>query len=227
MLTDALLHRESECLLPPCAAFGVYEPSPSGVRFYAVSGYYYAANSLGLLGWDDERSLSAAQIATAGGEWCARNWSDVAGEYTSDVCFLSAYIPSLLEVYGIARDDVGAVTYARKIDGYSASWALGAQLYFLEEMKCSIEAAGAPGGGHCAHPADDRLPRMEAGVAASIPTALALGALVGFVAGSRRWRCAWPSCTLYPSAAFMRHPKSEAANIPLRVDPAAVDSTTQ
>ena len=212
VLTDALLNRANECLLPPCAAHGAYQPSPASVLFYAVSGYFYTANSLGLLGWDDERSLSAAQIATAGGEWCAQNWSSVAGQYRSGVCFSSAYIPSLLAAYGIARDDASAVTYARKIHGFSASWALGAQLYFIQEMKCAIEAAGAPSGGQCAPP-DARLPRMEMGVSVlGIPTALALGGLVGVAVGSRRLRCAWPS-----KADFARRPNG-IANVALRDD---------
>lgn len=143
-LTDALLNRDNECLLPPCAAHGEYQPSSRNVRFYAVSAFFYVANNLGLVGWNEEKGLSAHELARAGHAWCGRDWSAVAGEFTGGVCFASAYIPSLLEAYGLPREDSKAVTYARKVRGFKASWALGAQLYYIDEMRCAIEAAGVP-----------------------------------------------------------------------------------
>ena len=179
VLTDALLNRDNECLLPPCAAQGEYQPPPTGVTFYAVSAFFYTANSLDLVGWDGERGLSAQQIAEAGAAWCLRNWTSVAGPFTDSVCFSSAYIPSLLDAYSLPRDDNRSVRYARKVHGFTASWALGAQLFYIEEMKCEIAAAGAPAGnGTGCKPPEPRM-REEVEVGAAMVLTLVLGLCIG------------------------------------------------
>jgi len=138
-LTTALLNLDYECLLPPCAAQGVYSPSPNSVLFYAVSAYFYTANGIGLLGWDEEKGLSTEQIEVAGAAFCAQNWSSVASKYADSYCFSSAYIPSMLDAYQIPRDSTESVIFARKIRGFSAGWTLGAQVFFNEAHKSTVQ----------------------------------------------------------------------------------------
>ena len=93
------------------------------------------------------------------------------------MCFSSAYIPSLLDAYSLPRDDNRSVRYARKVHGFTASWALGAQLFYIEEMKCEIAAAGAPAGnGTGCKPPEPRM-REEIEVGAAMVLTLVLGAL--------------------------------------------------
>jgi len=135
--TDAILNLHNECLLEPCAAHGVYQPTPSGVQFYAANAFFYTVNGIGLVGWSETKAISPHQIAEAGAEWCAKPWSEIAGEYTSVYCFMSAYVSSLLEAYSIPPDDT-SVTFARKLNGYSTGWTLGAQLFLMEEQTYSV-----------------------------------------------------------------------------------------
>jgi len=111
--TDAILNLHNECLLEPCAAHGVYQPTPSGVQFYAANAFFYTVNGIGLVGWSETKAISPHQIAEAGAEWCAKPWSEIAGEYTSVYCFMSAYVSSLLEAYSIPPDDTSANNTAR------------------------------------------------------------------------------------------------------------------
>jgi len=182
-LTDALLNLEYECLLSPCAAHGVYQPSPLGVAFFAVSAFFFTANGIGLLGWNEQKSLSTAQVEDAGAAWCSRKWSEVASKYASSFCFSSAYIPSLLDAYAVSRHSTTAVKYARKIHGFSTGWTLGAQLYFLERQKCTISEAGDPldggpvRGGHSECSLSVLSYQVMLGV--GIPAALFLGLILG------------------------------------------------
>lgn len=47
-LTDAMLHTEYDCLQPPCAAYGVYQPDVTGVSLFATSGFFWMVNGIGL-----------------------------------------------------------------------------------------------------------------------------------------------------------------------------------
>ena len=129
-----LLHVEYECLLSPCAAYGVYQPPVHNISFVAVSAFFYIANGIGLVGWDETKGISTAQIAAKADEWCTRSWSaDITDARAYRNCFTSTYVAVLLDAYGIPRDSTTAVTYARKIQGFSVTWALGAQIYFRNQ----------------------------------------------------------------------------------------------
>lgn len=130
--TDGLLNLGNECLLKPCAAQGAYQPPVDGVTLYAVSAYFFLANGLGLVEWDEAKALSTAQIEAAGDVWCRRPYSEVASRFASAWCFSSAYVPSLLGAYGVPRDDRTSVTYARRVEGFAMGWTLGAQIHAVE-----------------------------------------------------------------------------------------------
>ena len=187
--TNALLGLDNECLLHPCAAHGVYQPPLVQVTLYGVSAFFYTAYGLGLVAWDEAKGISTEQLEAAGRGFCAANWSSVAADPHAHVyCFASAYIPSLLDAYSVPRASTTSVLYTRKIEGFAASWALGAQLFFMEQSRCEIEASGRPGGDapRCAHnetgadgAARTHIARLEVAVFAGVPTALLLGLLLG------------------------------------------------
>lgn len=144
----AALPTSSACLLPPCAIDGVYQPSPAGSAFYAGSAFWYTVNGIGLCGelWPAtldggaDRAACAVswhQIEEAGAAFCAKPWAEVQSEYAINVCFGAAYVPSLLEAYAVPPDST-AVTYVNKLQGFAVSWALGAQIYAIDEMRCEI-----------------------------------------------------------------------------------------
>jgi hypothetical protein len=140
-LTDKLLHRDYECLLPPCAALGVYQPTPAGVRFIAGSAFFYTAYGLGLVGWDESKNLTRAQFDQAGSAFCAKPWAAVkADPFAAAYCFSSAYVGSMLGAFGL--DASPTVEFARKLGGATVSWALGAQLYALREQGIDMDDAG-------------------------------------------------------------------------------------
>ena len=142
-LATALLHNDYECLLPPCAAFGVYQPNTTDVRFVASSGYFYAAAGLGLIKQGCPTNLTRESFVKAGNSFCGQPWALVnTSHYASMYCFLSAYVPSLLSAFGLGGED-RHVEYAGSLGGSEVSWALGSQLYEIAEQDREIADAGS------------------------------------------------------------------------------------
>ena len=130
--TARMLNRDYECLVEPCAAQGVYQPPAYGVPFYASAAYYYTADGVGLMWGEDEKGISTNQLAAAGQTYCSQPYSAVeANRFALETCFSSAYIPSLLDAFGIPPNDASVVTYVKKIGGMRVGWPLGAQIYFM------------------------------------------------------------------------------------------------
>ena len=142
-LVDSLLHLDYECVLPPCALSGVYQPNPTGVRFFASDFFFYVANGIGLVSWNGQWDGSRAEFAAAGRTFCGRHWSEVASEYAADFCFGSAYVPALLGAYGIPADS-RVVTYVRELEGFDVGWTLGAMLFELTSGPYAEAAACGP-----------------------------------------------------------------------------------
>ena len=142
-LVDSLLHLDYECVLPPCALSGVYQPNPTGVRFFASDFFFYVANGIGLVSWNGQWDGSWAEFAAAGRTFCGRHWSEVASEYAADFCFGSAYVPALLGAYGIPADS-RVVTYVRELEGFDVGWTLGAMLFELTSGPYAEAAACGP-----------------------------------------------------------------------------------
>ena len=128
-----LLHREYECVLPPCAVMGEYSPNVSGVQFFASAFFFYVANGLGLVARDGRWDGTWRDIELAGRRYCERPWSDVSSnKYAANYCFGSAFVPALLEAYAIPADST-AVAYVRRMRGFEVAWALGAMLFHIGE----------------------------------------------------------------------------------------------
>ncbi len=125
-LMSGLLHPDYECLQQPCAAMGVYQPAlPSGRHsLVAYSAFFYTINGIGLLGWSDASGVDGAEditptmIKDAGRRFCARQWSEVRSNYAHAYCFSSAYIPAMLETFGVGPES-DQIMYSRKLHGYS------------------------------------------------------------------------------------------------------------
>ena len=183
---SSLLGLQALCLLGPCSANGIYQPNPSAVAFYAVSSFFYTANGLGLIGWNEVKGIPTSAFEAAGHSFCGQPWVSVQSEYSASYCFLSAYVPALLDSYAIDRDSATAVTYARKIAGFSMGWALGAQIFLMAEQACTIEPAGKPP--NAGNPTDCTAAEQpyEIGLGLGVPAALALGGALGGVLGHRR-----------------------------------------
>ena len=141
-LMPGLLHPEYECLQSPCAAMGVYQPILPSARhsLVAYSAFFYTINGImgDVVGWGDASGVDGVpdvtpnMIKERGRAWCARPWPEVASRYAAAYCFSSAYIPAMLEIFGV-DDDSEQISYSRKLHGYSVEWSLGAQLYYAAD----------------------------------------------------------------------------------------------
>jgi apyrase len=125
-LMSRLLHPDYECLQQPCAAMGVYQPAlPSGRHtLVAYSAFFYTVEGIGLLGWNEASGvdgvddITPTMIKDAGRRFCARPWPDVKSTYAHAYCFSSAYIPAMLETFGVGPDS-DQIMFSRKLHGYS------------------------------------------------------------------------------------------------------------
>mmetsp|Transcript_76908 Transcript_76908/g.222301 ORF Transcript_76908/g.222301 Transcript_76908/m.222301 type:complete len:663 (-) Transcript_76908:341-2329(-) len=140
-LSLRLLHREYDCLLPPCPFMGVHMPQLTGKEhFYAMSNFFYVPNGLGLVGWDERKPLKPSELKAATETFCTRSFQDVSGEesrqslkYRRNFCFGGHYMWHILKAFGF-DDDSMAVTSVRILHGNAADWTLGFVLYETEEM---------------------------------------------------------------------------------------------
>ena len=122
--------------------------APMAKNFYGFSAYFFAANGIGLLGWNDAKKLSPNDFKTAGKTFCSTKRTKFDNPYQHMYCRQSAYIFSLLSKgYGFKPDDRESITFARKINGFSASWALGlAMSYNPSSALAKVTAAPKPAG---------------------------------------------------------------------------------
>jgi len=143
-----LLHTEYECMMEPCAIMGNHMAAHDN-DFYAISAYFYTANGLGLLGWNDVAVLEPGQIQERTSQFCALSWDDAQAatfsppRYSKNYCALGNYISHLLTAYGFPSAS-RKITFSRKIDGRDADWTVGAALYEVDAMPLSLE-----GSSHC------------------------------------------------------------------------------
>jgi len=126
-IVSAIIHQEYECLQDPCAVAGNYQPKVEDMTFFAGSAFFFLVNGLNLSTAD----TTTAQIAAAGSDYCAKEYLSIPEEdrkHAVNYCFSSAYIPAMLDAYGIARNST-AVTYANGIGDVGLEWALGCQVH--------------------------------------------------------------------------------------------------
>lgn len=134
-----------ECLLPPCAIFGSYMAPASG-DFYAIAGFFYTANGLGLVGWKDTKALTSEDIGEATEKWCAKDLQTAVSEsgkpmkYAKLYCFMGTYVQQSLLVYGFSREYESSVIFSRKLGGINLGWPAGAMLYETQLMPLTLKA---------------------------------------------------------------------------------------
>lgn len=139
-IVDDLLGVDMECLLPPCAMRGVHTaPVPVDKRFYGISAFFFVANGLGLVGWKEAKVVTPKAIVDAAETLCGKTYEEAKADGSSDWKFLKQYCLGgiyahrAFKSFGFA-DDSESITFARKIDGQSAGWTLGAAMYEAEMM---------------------------------------------------------------------------------------------
>jgi len=143
-----LLHTEYECMMEPCAIMGNHMAEHDR-DFYAISAFFYTANGLGLLGWNDATIVEPRQIQDSTSHFCALSWDEAQAasfsppRFVKNYCAIGNYMTHLLHAYGFSADS-RKITFSRKIDGHNADWTLGAALYELEQMPLTLEDAA-----HC------------------------------------------------------------------------------
>jgi len=144
-LNEEILELDALCLIKDCAAYGVYQPSPEGVQFYAFAFFWYTVNALidQCKGTATECQPTLTEIEAAGQDYCSKQWLQIQGQYTARYCLGAGYITTLLKAYDILTDE-RVVTYASSIVGVGVSWTLGALLFTFSELGGAIEATMSP-----------------------------------------------------------------------------------
>ena len=132
-LATALLHIDYECFLEPCAIAGEHMPEPKAMDFF-----------FGLVGWKESKAVTVEQLEAAGLAQCQKvlEEDELEDEYLPGFCFTSLYSSAILTSYGLVESDyTGDITFARKINGTSASWAIGSMIFENPDyMPIDIEA---------------------------------------------------------------------------------------
>lgn len=137
-LVQKMLGVDVECLMPPCALLGNYMPKVSG-RFYATAGFFYTVSGLGLVGWNEAKALSIAEITKASRKFCesdlsiAQNPTNAPVTFMERYCFLATYQTQIFTAFGFDLEDT-SVTYSRTGAGRSLTWTTGAMLYETQLM---------------------------------------------------------------------------------------------
>lgn len=143
-LTNTLLHRDYVCLMPPCSFMGIHmAPFAPNKRFYGISNYFYIANGLGLVGWDEERAITPLEIRTAAESLCEQSGEQAASEgppwkYRINHCFGGHYMSNILDAYHFSQQ-ADNIVFLRLFRGnqktkQAADWSLGAILYETQAM---------------------------------------------------------------------------------------------
>ncbi len=122
------------CAEAPCSSMGVYQPPIEG-DLLAFSAFYYAASFFGL-----EDSFSLERLATAGIDYCARDWSELEVTYRDRLtwdayvpwhCFTAAYLVALLhDGYGLPMTG-DRVRPVDRLEGQDVGWTLGSLVFEL------------------------------------------------------------------------------------------------
>lgn len=139
-IVESLLGLDVECLLPNCAFYGQHiSPIPVDKAFYGISAFFFVANGLGLVGWNEAAAITPRAILEASQELCAKTQTQAEADspsewkYLKDYCMAGLYMHKAFTTFGFGEESTG-ITFARKINGQNAGWALGAAVYEAEGM---------------------------------------------------------------------------------------------
>ncbi|CAK0911210.1 unnamed protein product [Prorocentrum cordatum] len=196
-IVQGLLHLEYECLLEPCALMGVHMPKViKSKTYYAIANFFYIANGLDLIGWSESKSLSPSAILEKAKSFCQMPLADAEAasaapwKYKKNHCFGGLYMFHILTAYGFA-DDADNIVFARKLDGKTADWSMGAALFETQYMPVHLmtRQVGPGGNKDCAAPeAEERAAAGAVALAWALLVAPALALLVLLAAFARRRR---------------------------------------
>ena len=136
---NELLHLDYYCPLKPCGIMGRYTPEVnSNLDYVGISGYYYNARTLGLVEGDGG-IVTHSQFYEASLDYCGKPQLVDDGFYDKISCFRTIYSSQVLAANGFAANDT-PILMARRINGRSADWALGAliQLRATGSLSCDF-----------------------------------------------------------------------------------------
>jgi Golgi nucleoside diphosphatase len=130
-----LLHTDYECNLPPCPIMGRHvTPINRDKRFVGVANFFFAVYGLGLIGFDEEKVITPAEVRAAAISFCtmsvasAQETSPGAWKYGRILCFQAHLVLLMLEAFGFEASST-QVWYSRAFN-----WKLGSMLYDLRYM---------------------------------------------------------------------------------------------
>ena len=109
---------------------GVAQPAlPAGMKFYALSAYYYTRDFLGLPEAATPAELRAAATAHCKTPWAKvlQDHADTPEKYLENYCFGAGWIDALLQTFGFPADS-DQLVWAERFGDVEAGWALGAAL---------------------------------------------------------------------------------------------------
>merc|ERR1712046_424003 len=119
---------------------GVYLGALPEGTYWGISGYFYAMNGIGLVDWNDEWSGTVGDIEPAAMDYCSKTFSEAKEslpytdpEYVSGYCLSSVLATTSLRAFG-AGDLM--ISYARKRNGQTVDWTVGALATALDEVEC-------------------------------------------------------------------------------------------
>jgi hypothetical protein len=142
--TTALMGLNVECIQPPCAIMGVYQPRlPTNQTYWGISAYFYTLNGIGLVGWNSVFTGAVKDIEPASKAQCAKNWTkaqaDLVGTgpaFIATYCLDSTLVVALLRAQGA---ETIPIQYARKKYGQTVGWPLGALIDELNLLPLDLK----------------------------------------------------------------------------------------
>jgi len=133
-----LLKEDLKCMLPSCALVGL-AMSPASGRYVAINAMFYVAYNMRMLGWDEEKVITPAEILAATRDFCRKGKAEIQAapdaewKYQRNSCFAGFLAYHLLREYGFS-DDNGNITFLRQVDGRHCDWTRGALLFETVNM---------------------------------------------------------------------------------------------
>ena len=138
---NELLHLDYYCPLKPCGIMGRYTPEVNNnIDYVGISGFYYNARTLGLVEGDGG-IVTHSQFYNASLDYCAEPQLPDDGIYDKISCFRTIYSSQVLAANGFAENDT-PILMARRINGRTADWTLGALVQLRAAASLSCEEFG-------------------------------------------------------------------------------------
>eukprot|EP00656_Telonema_subtile_P044702 TRINITY_DN50965_c0_g1_i2.p1 TRINITY_DN50965_c0_g1~~TRINITY_DN50965_c0_g1_i2.p1 ORF type:complete len:466 (+),score=97.62 TRINITY_DN50965_c0_g1_i2:68-1465(+) len=123
-----------ECTQKPCGVLGRYQPAlPAAAdAFNAFSNFYFGATGVGLMSFGSSWSGALSEFVSKAETFCAADGStDISsGPFAKGNCFTASFALTLMvDGYKLSTSTSGLVTISDKVNGFDASWPLGAAIH--------------------------------------------------------------------------------------------------